>query len=70
MKRLFAYARERLSLEEPLVLAGDYNVIPAAADARNPAAWLGDALFLPRTRDAFRVAGQSRTDRRRARHQR
>jgi len=53
MKRLFAYARERLSLGEPLVLAGDYNVIPAAADARNAQAWLGDALFLPRTRLAF-----------------
>ena len=37
MKRLFGYARERLLLEEPLIIAGDYNVIPAAADARNPA---------------------------------
>ena len=36
MKRLAAYARERLSLEEPLIMAGDYNVIPTAADARNP----------------------------------
>ena len=53
MKRLFAYARERLSLEEPLVLAGDYNVIPTTADARNPQAWVGDALFLPRTRRNF-----------------
>ena len=42
-------------LEEPLVLAGDYNVIPTAADARNPQAWIGDALFLPRTRDEFRA---------------
>jgi len=55
MKRLSAYARKRLSLEEPLVLAGDYNVIPAAADARNPQAWIDDALFLPRTRDEFRT---------------
>ena len=30
MDRLIDYARERLKLEEPLVLAGDYNVIPAA----------------------------------------
>ena len=29
MKRLLAYARERLKLEEPLILAGDYNVIPS-----------------------------------------
>ena len=55
MKRLSAYARERLALEEPLVLAGDYNVIPTSADARNPQAWTGDALFLPETRDEFRA---------------
>ena len=55
MKRLSAYARERLKLEEPLVLAGDYNIIPTAADARNPDAWRGDALFLPQSRDAFRA---------------
>ena len=54
MKRLSAYARERLHLEEPLVMAGDYNVIPSSADARNPQAWVNDALFLPGTRDRFR----------------
>jgi exodeoxyribonuclease III len=55
MKRLSAYTRERLTLEEPLILAGDYNVIPAAADAKNAQAWLGDALYLPQTRDEFRA---------------
>jgi exodeoxyribonuclease-3 len=55
MDRLIAFSRERLKLEEPLVLAGDYNVIPAAADARNPAAWTNDALFLPPTREKFRT---------------
>ena len=55
MKRLAAYARERLLLEEPLVMAGDYNVIPTAADAKNPNAWVSDALFLPKTRDEFRA---------------
>jgi exodeoxyribonuclease-3 len=53
MDRLSRYVHERLALEEPLVLAGDYNVIPAARDARNPAAWVNDALFLPQTRDKF-----------------
>jgi exodeoxyribonuclease-3 len=53
MDRLIHYARERMRLEEPLVLAGDYNVIPAAADAYNPAVWLRDALFLPQTREKF-----------------
>jgi exodeoxyribonuclease III len=55
MKRLSAYARERLQLEEPLILAGDYNVIPGNTDVRNPEAWRTDALFLPRTRDEYRA---------------
>src|SRR5689334_9442452 len=42
MDRLLHYAHERLALEEPLVLAGDYNVIPAPRDVRNPAAWVND----------------------------
>jgi exodeoxyribonuclease-3 len=54
MRRLERWAAERLALEEPLVLAGDYNVIPMPADARNPEAWLGDALFQPESRQAFR----------------
>jgi exodeoxyribonuclease-3 len=54
MKRLAKYTRERLLLEEPLILAGDYNVIPTAADARNPEAWTGDALYLPQTHAQFR----------------
>jgi exodeoxyribonuclease-3 len=53
MDRLIKYARERMALEEPLVLAGDYNVIPAAEDVPNPAAWVNDALFLPATRAKF-----------------
>jgi exodeoxyribonuclease-3 len=55
MERLIHYTRDRLALEEPLVLAGDYNVIPTARDARNPQAWTGDALFLPQTRAKFRA---------------
>jgi exodeoxyribonuclease-3 len=55
MNRLLAYAHERLALEEPLILAGDFNVIPDAADVYDPAAWAGDALFLPQTREKFRA---------------
>jgi exodeoxyribonuclease-3 len=55
LDRLSAYACERLELEEPLVLAGDYNVIPTPADVHNPAAWAGDALFLPLTREKFQA---------------
>jgi len=55
MERLLNYAHERLQLEEPLVMAGDYNVIPTADDVHNPAAWATDALFLPQTREKFRA---------------
>jgi exodeoxyribonuclease-3 len=55
MDRLIAYAQERLEMEEPFILAGDYNVIPGPADVYEPEAWTGDALFLPRTREKFRA---------------
>ena len=54
MDRLIAHARSLLKLEEALVLAGDYNVIPDTRDAHDPAVWAGDALFLPATRERFR----------------
>ncbi|HTV67034.1 MAG TPA: exodeoxyribonuclease III [Rhizobiaceae bacterium] len=54
MARLEKWAAERLALEEPLVLAGDYNVIPEPTDARFPENWVNDALFQPETRQAFR----------------
>jgi exodeoxyribonuclease III len=54
MDRLIGHAKELLALEEPLVLAGDYNVIPTPNDCADPAAWEGDALFLPGTRARFR----------------
>ncbi|MGF9695322.1 exodeoxyribonuclease III [Rhizobium sp. 0TCS1.26] len=54
MDRLARHAQARLLLEEPLVLAGDYNVIPEPHDCFDPAAWVNDALFLPQTRAAFR----------------
>jgi exodeoxyribonuclease-3 len=55
MRRLFDYAQERMALEEPLVLGGDYNVIPTEADVHDPELWRNDALFLPQTRASFRA---------------
>jgi exodeoxyribonuclease III len=55
MDRLIAFSHERLTREEPFVLAGDYNVIPTPADARRPEAWVNDALFLRPTREKFRA---------------
>ncbi len=54
MNRLRDWAKARLELEELLVLAGDYNVIPQPNDCRDPAQWVGDALFLPQSRQALR----------------
>jgi exodeoxyribonuclease III len=55
MARLHAHAQALLTLEEPLALVGDYNVIPEPRDAEHPANWVGDALFQPETRGAFRA---------------
>jgi exodeoxyribonuclease-3 len=55
MDRLATFSHERLKLEEPLILAGDYNVIPMPNDARRPEAWVNDALFLRPTRERFRA---------------
>lgn len=53
MERLRARAETLLKYEEPLVLAGDYNVIPRAGDTHDPKAWWGDALYRPETHAAF-----------------
>ncbi len=54
MARMQERARALLRSEEPVVFAGDFNVIPGPGDARKPDDWRGDALFLPDSRAAFR----------------
>lgn len=54
MARMESRVRELLAAEETFVCLGDYNVIPQAADAAKPEAWVTDALFLPESRAAFR----------------
>ena len=54
MARLQARAAELLASEEPVVLGGDYNVIPQDEDCARPEAWAQDALALPDSRAAFR----------------
>lgn len=54
MERLIAHAQKQLALEEPFILAGDYNVIPEDKDCKDPKAWAGDALFQPQSRQALR----------------
>lgn len=54
MQRLQTHASALLADETPLVMAGDYNVIPEPEDAKRPEAWVNDALFQPESRRAFR----------------
>jgi exodeoxyribonuclease-3 len=54
MDRLIGHAKSRLTLEEPFVLAGDYNVIPEPRDAARPAEWTEDALFRLDTLEKYR----------------
>ncbi|MDX6748352.1 exodeoxyribonuclease III [Geminicoccaceae bacterium 1502E] len=55
LERLRAHAARLLEGDVPVVLGGDYNVIPEDRDCRNPGEWLGDALFQPESRRAFRA---------------
>ena len=54
MGRLLAHTKSLLKDESPLVLGGDYNVIPNPDDVYNPKKWERDALFMPQSRNAFR----------------
>ncbi|MFV2034441.1 MAG: exodeoxyribonuclease III [Halocynthiibacter sp.] len=54
MARLESRARALLRSEEPALMTGDFNIIPQAEDAANPADWRDDALFRPESRAAWR----------------
>ena len=55
MRRLHAHMEALLELDRPVVLGGDYNVIPEPEDCYNPRAWEGDALYCRDSREAFRA---------------
>ncbi|WP_341861971.1 exodeoxyribonuclease III [Gymnodinialimonas sp. 57CJ19] len=54
MARMHAHAQHLLASEVPLVMAGDYNIIPQDEDAARPEVWREDALARPESRAAFR----------------
>lgn len=54
LTRLEARLRTLLIDEVPFLVCGDFNIIPEALDAHNPAAWAGDALFQPESRAMYR----------------
>lgn len=67
--RLIAHASTLFATPAPVVLAGDFNVMPTARDVYKPERWADDALFAPEVRAAFaRLIAQGWTDAIRARH--
>lgn len=54
-ERLSTRAKELLELGTPVILAGDFNVIPTELDVYKPESWLKDALFRKEVRAAFKT---------------
>ena len=52
-ERLTQHAAQSLTYDLPVVLVGDYNVMPTELDVYKPERWINDALFRPETRAAF-----------------
>jgi exodeoxyribonuclease III len=62
-ERLEAHARMLIELDVPVILAGDFNVMPTDLDVYAPERWRDDALFLPEVRAAFQsLVDQGWTD--------
>ena len=62
-ERLARHATELLTAGMPVVLAGDFNVMPTDLDVYKPELWVDDALFRPEVREAFhRLLAQGWTD--------
>ncbi len=53
-ERLIAHAADLIAAGLPVVLAGDYNVVPTEADIYPSKSWAEDALVQPESRTAFR----------------
>lgn len=62
-ERLQQHAASLVGLKAPVILVGDYNVIPTELDAYKPERWVDDALFFPESRAAYReLLSQGWTD--------
>ena len=53
-KRLHAHANKLLKEDVPVMLIGDFNVMPTELDVYKPERWIDDALFRPEVRKAFK----------------
>lgn len=62
-ERLIRHAATLVGGEHPVVLAGDFNVVPTDCDIYNPRSWRKDALLQPESRDCYaRLLAQGWTD--------
>jgi exodeoxyribonuclease-3 len=62
-RRLSKHAARLLKTGKPVILAGDFNVIPTELDVYKPERWVEDALFRPEVRQAFQtLVAQGWTD--------
>jgi exodeoxyribonuclease III len=62
-ERLTLHAADLLKLKKPVVLTGDFNVIPTDLDAYKPERWVRDALFFPESKAAYKkLVAQGWTD--------
>lgn len=53
--RLQTRAKELLAMNKPVIMTGDYNVMPSEIDVYKPERWVNDALFRPETRAAYKT---------------
>lgn len=61
--RLTSHAKKLLAHNVPVILAGDFNVMPTELDVYKPERWVNDALFRPEVRKAFKkLVSQGWTD--------
>jgi exodeoxyribonuclease-3 len=52
-KRLITKCRTLIKLNQPVIIVGDFNVVPSEIDAHKPESWIKDAVFFPESRAAF-----------------
>ena len=63
LERFQTHAKALVNMNKPVVLAGDYNIIPADEDVYKPERWVDDALFRTEVKEAFRqLTGNGWTD--------
>jgi exodeoxyribonuclease III len=62
-ERLHKHGAELIATKKPVILTGDFNVIPTDLDAYKPERWVNDALFFPESKAAYKkLVSQGWTD--------